>query len=383
MAKAVYLDQNVYGHMLAAGDWRTHPLGKVLDSAISSGDAAVWVSATHVLETMLATDHALRARLAELMLELSGAKRMNAGFDFVLVQQFGKFLNQWIPGAYDPTPYLDGHQETAARIWLGYLGLLASVPDLELGPGLQDLRRAKLESHTIHARFALAPEETLERIVECSTSFDVTTNPDPLGLSVLSDDELQAEIDAAKAGAVKPPAGFRKKMQANRDLIVAAYGASDIGGALMSVFRDFSPWSLILTFNVPAIVNGWSALQQQFGCAPLPAEVTSLPPRDQVQPAAITSVLDRAMRVAAKANLTVCTISYDALLRDIEQSLNQGTLPTPGAALDADHAVELTRVDVYVCRDKKLRENLKTFAKKAGLGVEVVANAKQLTKALK
>jgi hypothetical protein len=368
--------------MLAAGDWRNHGLGKVLEPAISSGEAAVWLSATHVLETMLTTDHALRARLASLMLELSGATRMNAGFDFVLVNQFGEFLNQWIPDAFDPAPYLESRRETAVRVWLGYLGLLAAVPDLELGPGLLELRRAKLESHAIHARFALAPVETLERIVDCSTSFDVTTNPDPLGLSKLTDEELQGEVDAAVAGAVKPPKDFRKKMQAHRDLIVAAYGASDIGGAIASVFTDFSPWSFILTFRMPVIIQGWQALQHQFGCAPLPVEITNLPPRDQARPEVIAVVMERGMRAAAKAGLAVCTVSYDALLRDIEQSLNQGTLPTPGAALDADHAVELTRVDIYVCRDRKLRENLKTFAKKVGLAVEVVETPKQLERAL-
>ncbi|GAB4565753.1 MAG: hypothetical protein Tsb0020_16880 [Haliangiales bacterium] len=82
--KSIYLDQNVFGHLFDNGDWKTHPIGKVLND--HKGDVGVWVSPTHVIELSQATDHARRAGLARLMLELSSARRMWHGSDFHLIE---------------------------------------------------------------------------------------------------------------------------------------------------------------------------------------------------------------------------------------------------------------------------------------------------------
>ena len=95
--KSIYLDQNVFGHMLDKGNWKAHPIGKVLDD--HEGDVGVWVSPTHVIELSQATNHTRRAALARLMLELSGARRMWHGSDFHLIEMFGAFLNTHIADA--------------------------------------------------------------------------------------------------------------------------------------------------------------------------------------------------------------------------------------------------------------------------------------------
>jgi hypothetical protein len=87
--KSIYLDQNVFGHLLDKGDWKTHPIGKVLDD--HDGDVGVWVSPTHVIELSQATNHARRSALARLMLELCGTRRMWHGSDFHLIEMFGAF----------------------------------------------------------------------------------------------------------------------------------------------------------------------------------------------------------------------------------------------------------------------------------------------------
>lgn len=103
--RSVYLDQNVFGHMLDKGNWKKHSIGAVLDAHADT--AGVWISPTHVLELSQASDHKRRADLARLMLELSDARRMWHGPDFHLVEMFGAFLNSHIPGAFDPDPFFN------------------------------------------------------------------------------------------------------------------------------------------------------------------------------------------------------------------------------------------------------------------------------------
>ena len=48
--KRIYLDQNIYGHMLdeGGGDWRNSRVGKVLDAARHDRKGLVWIGPTHV-----------------------------------------------------------------------------------------------------------------------------------------------------------------------------------------------------------------------------------------------------------------------------------------------------------------------------------------------
>lgn len=104
---SVYLDQNVFGRLLDAGDWKTNPIGKLLDE--NKETVGVWVSPTNVIELTQTTDPTRRSRLARLMLELCGAKRMWHGSDFFLIEVFGAFLNTHVPGAFDPGPFFETH----------------------------------------------------------------------------------------------------------------------------------------------------------------------------------------------------------------------------------------------------------------------------------
>ena len=69
---SIYLDQNVYGHLLDSSDWKKHDVGAVL---VEYPEIEVWVSPAHVIELSLTTDRSRRTALARLMLEFCGAKR--------------------------------------------------------------------------------------------------------------------------------------------------------------------------------------------------------------------------------------------------------------------------------------------------------------------
>lgn len=382
--KSVYLDQNVFGHLLDKGDWKTHPIGKVLDD--HEGDVGVWVSPTHVIELSQATDHARRSALARLMLELCGTRRMWHGSDFHLIEMFGAFLNSHIADAFDPSPFFATYKDDAARMWLGYLGLLAAVEDYELGPGGEMVRRWKRESHLLHSRVAADPKTQIAKLIAAAQQLATTPDPDPMGLGNLSDDELETEIATCQAAAASVPKKDIKdalsKIQKHRKEVARVYGAIDIGMALQSVFK--LPCDLDLTFNAEALVNGWPSLQAATGVGPLPAVVTSVPSAqlrgDRV---ALIIILNAAIEAAANAGLAAASIGYYALLRELEVCINGGGVPTDGAALDVDHATAAMSYSVFVCRDQKLQKNVSTFLSAFKIdGHSAVFNAKQLEKAI-
>ena len=91
------------------------------------------------------------------------------------------------------------------------------------------------------------------------------------------------------------------------------------------------------------------------------------------------------MRLAAGSQeLLVPYISYQVIIWDIQKCIGDLVVPTEGLTFDADHAACLPEMDVFVCRDEKLTETLKTLAKhieKESGGAwhpAVVSNAKQL-----
>lgn len=381
---SVYLDQNVFGHLLDKGDWKTHPIGKLLDE--NKETVGVWVSPTHVIELSQATDHNRRAKLARLMLELCGAKRMWHGSDFHLIEMFGAFLNSHIPGAFDPIPFFDTYKDDAARMWLGYLGLLAAVEDYQLGPGGETIRRWKRESHLLHCRVAADPMAQIGKLITAAQQLSTTPDPDPMGLGDLTDDELEAEIATHRGAAAsvdkKDIRDALSKFQKHRKDVVRVYGAIDIGMALQSVFK--LPCDLDLTFNAEALVKGWPSLQSATGVGPLPAVVTSVPPAQlRGDRAALIFILNAAIEAAANVGLAAASIGYYALLRELEVCINNGIVPTDGAALDVDHATAALSYSVFVCRDQKLQSNVSTFLNAFKVaGHEAVFDAKQLKKAL-
>lgn len=381
---SIYLDQNVFGHLLDKGDWKTHPIGKVLDD--NKENVGVWVSPTHVIELSQATNHARRAELARLMLELSGARRMWHGSDFYLIEIFGAFLNSHIPGAFDPAPFFASYKDDAARIWLGYLGLLAAVEDIELGPGGDIVRRWKRESHLLHSRIAADPKIQIAKLITAAQQLSTTPDPDPMGLGRLADDELETEIAACQAAAADVPKedirDALSKIQKYRKEVARVCGAIDIGMALQSVFK--LPCDLELTFNAEILVNSWSSLQSATGVGPLPPVVTSVPPAQlRGDRSALITILNAAIEAAANMGLAGASIGYYALIRELEVSINSRGVPTDGAALDVDHATAALSYSIFVCHDQKLQKNVSTFLSAFKIaGHSAVYNAKQLKKAL-
>ncbi len=383
--KSIYLDQNVYGHLLDSGDWKAHPVGRVLHEHATS--AGVWVSPTHVIELSQNSDSGRRTRLAQLMLELCGASRMWPGSDFSLIESFGAFLNSYVPTAFNPGPFFNRYKDDASRIYLGYLGLLAAVEDVQLGPGQEQVRRSKRESLLLHSRVAADPKGQVEKIIQAAKQMAITADLDPMDFSAITDQDLEAEIAACrvKAAAV-PKADLRtalKKLEKNRAHVAAVYGAVDIGHALTGVF--LLPCDLEFTFDTPALIAGWSTIQAATGAPSLSQEIASTEPtRARGDRSVVVAVLNAAIRAAAQAGLAQASIGYYALLREIATCMNKGELPTDGAALDVDHATAALGYDVFVCRDQKLQTNVSTFLRTlSATGHTAVYSGKQLRKALK
>ena len=132
----VYLDQNVFGHILDSDrDWRRHELVGLLEEYPDKVE--VWVSPTHILELSQCSDLDRRQKLAKIMLHLCGATRIWSGSEFWTVHSFGQFLNYFVPGAYNPRFFVSKYEQNAQLLWLGYLGLFAASDRIPLGAGDQ------------------------------------------------------------------------------------------------------------------------------------------------------------------------------------------------------------------------------------------------------
>lgn len=356
----VYFDQNVFGHILNAGtNWRRHPLVECLLDK-HPNKAQLWISPTHVLELFQCTDVALRQTLAQLMLALCGGRRMWAGPEYFLVEQFGNFLNQLVPGAFSPTPFFVEHKDISRRLWLGYLALLAAYPDLPAGPGLDELKLAKAHTTLMHARIAADPDASIKRIISCAENFETTLDTDPLGLDALSLDMTNDEIQRLRLNAKRPSRQTVEKLKKARAEVAAAYGAVDIGAALRAVFK--LPCAMELTFDTAAIVAGWGVIRKATGCGGLPKE-TALAPANEVRVKLVhvAAVLHCCINAAAHARLAAASIGYFTILRELEVKLNNVTLPKGSIAFDADHALGCMAFNVFYCEDHALFENMRSF----------------------
>ncbi len=378
----IYLDQNIYGHLLDVPDWHAHPIAQVLIEASKQNRGYVWVSPTHVVELMQVTNLPRRRALAQIMLELSGARRMMMGPEYTLVESFGAFLNDVLPGSYHSQFYVKPYLEQAQRLWLGYLALLTLDPPYELGPGIKDIRRAKLESHLLHARIAADPDDSITRIIDCASNFSTTTQSDPLELGKLTDSEIESELAKLKTIAKVPSEKTLKKVQRHRKEIAQVYGAIDIGGALQAIFGQF-PMDFELTFDTRAIAKNWNAFQARCSMAPLPASISNTDPAESLASAeAAIFVINASIAAAAHVGLSVATIGYYSLLRELEVCLNQRKIPTVGSTLDVDHATAAFHCDVFACHDHMLESHVKSYVNNIGRNVIVVSKPKQLLNAL-
>lgn len=380
----LYLDQNVYGHMLdhSSGDWRQHPIAKTIISAQTDSRAGVWVGPEHVIETSLASDPSRRQALAAAMLECCGATRILPGSDFLAVSHFGEFINLFSEGGFNREGLFRRYESDVQHLWLGYLALLAATRNFKMGGGLATVRRAKLESQLIHARIMASPEEQVTSLLDATQQVSTTQARDPLGLSGLTENDIRDEIEELTPRAVADTSKTLRLLEKNRSRIAAVYGTIQIGRALESVF--WHPFGLPLVFDGQAIVRGWDRLQEMTSCPPLPSDITQQEPAmlrcdEQV----LRSILQHTINAALEKDNAAFCIGYYALVRELEASLRSGQLPTAGATLDVNHASAAMECDLFVCRDDKLAESVRMFFNRLRMkDKEVVRNAKQLEKAI-
>ncbi|MEE9382698.1 MAG: hypothetical protein V3V08_04715 [Nannocystaceae bacterium] len=264
-AKMIYLDQSVYGHMLDydSGGWRQSPMGRELVEAQTAGTGEVWFSPVNVMETAQASEPR-RSQLAKCMLDLAGARRVLPGHDFILVEKFGHFLNSFAPGSFNLRGAFPKLRDDASRLWLGYLALMAAAPGVTLGPGIEDLRRAKPETRLLAARFAANPDETLDRMITSAEKMQVTHDSDPLGLCALSRQQIDQETEQLLAQSVPSLTGStRRKLAQHRRVIAERYGGVEVGAMLDSVFPCIC--TMITTIISPALIEHWCEAERRYG----------------------------------------------------------------------------------------------------------------------
>ncbi|MCK6682557.1 MAG: hypothetical protein L6R30_09090 [Thermoanaerobaculia bacterium] len=380
-SRTVYLDQNLIGHFLNSGaDWRQHPIAARLLEAQRTGSAQVWLSPTHVMELSLMSLVEARQKQAQVMLEMIAARRMWSGFDFFILESFGNWLNSLIPEAFNPKPFFERSRRLSERLALGNLGLLAATQDVLLGCGVETIRRAKAETHLIHARIAANPDAYVTSLVAAVKAFSTTTR-DLLGTGGMSLEDMQREAQELAAVARKPTQATLALLQKERIAIASAYGSADIGNAVLSILSW--PCALHLTFAIPDVVAGWSKVMETTGCLGLPKEVaTADPVMLATDLPTARAVLHGCIRAAATAELAIAYAGYYTVLREMEVCLNQGRLPRPSLTLDVHHALAALRFDVFVTQDEVLYENMRSFVKRGNLRTVIVHDEKQLTKAL-
>jgi len=380
-ALKIYLDQNVYSHLLDTGSWQQQPITQILIAARDKRIAEVWISPTNVMETSQASDPSRKRELASMMLQLSSAKRMILSSDFLVIEQLAAFLNGIVPNSFRSEPYFSYYKKQAQLIWLGNLALLATGFS-EPGPATNMILRMKLESQVIHARLLADPDNTIKMIIDGVRSHATTHEIDPLGLTKLTDDQIKQEISSLSFKMRPPSDTTMRFLQRNRAEICTAYGAVDIGGAIHGIFK--LPFDLELTFDTPAIIASWSKFQQNFQVPPLPEDIVKLSPLEQRTDRDVAiMVLNSVIRAVANAYLPTISVGYYSLMRELEICMNQGRLPTIGAVLDVDHSTSAVYFDVIVCQDVALAENLKSFVKQLPCEIHIISNAHQLAKLLR
>ena len=382
--RRVYLDQSAFSDMLdAQGGWQRSELGQVLIAAREADKAVVWAGPTNVIETIQATDPARRRALASLILDLIDAKRMWWGHEFEAVEDFFLFLTASAPDAVLFRQYFEHHGEVARQVWLGGLGLVAATGGTHLGVVVEALRRTKAINRLIHARFALDPGEWVDRMVAAVRELK-TTAADPLAdVEKMTNDEIEDEISRLAAGARKLDKVGLGKLNKHREQIAQAYGGIEIGQMLRGIFT--LPMDIQLTFNIPHIVSRWPELQRKTGCESLPQDIRQASPEAlAADPAIARTVIELAIRAAARRGLMTTFLGQQVILREMQRAMNDKDVPTGGLTFDADHAAALVRHEVFITHDEWLAASLKTLAgsiEKETAGhwrPAVVTNAKQL-----
>ena len=115
--------------------------------------------------------------------------------------------------------------------------------------------------------------------------------------------------------------------------------------------------------------------------------------RDRIElgadPAAAVTVIEFAIRAAARQGLLTTSLAVQVILREMQRCMNNVDLPTGGLAFDADHGAALKRHDIVITHDTGFANSLNAMANKLSHDTggkwrpQIVMTAEQLERALK
>ncbi len=360
-APYVYLDQSVFSQIVSGvgTDWRRHEFGAVVSKAQSAGKGEVWVSPTHVVETIQA-EEARRKELALVMLEMIESRRMGIGADGQLVREFFQFLEASAPGCVEHARF-EHNLETSRRIMLGALGLIAATGTASAGGIADDLKKHKAINRLLYARFAADTDGVLDKMTKAVEELATL----PFASLENFDSRTTADIDAESDALVLKTKGIakdvRRKLDSNRRDISRVYGAFEVSRYL----QQYLPlrMDLELSFRCSPIINAWPTIQRLSGCESLPKDVALAPePKRIASPDVVYPVIRASVGAAARMGLLTGTVAYSVILRELQRMVNDKDIPSGSLTFDADHAAALTWCSLVVTRDAEFAKSLKTIA---------------------
>lgn len=385
----IYLDQSIYSKMLSEQMSEDGESGfaQVLQDFQGSGKAEVWLSPTHVIETAQTTDIQVRQRLASTMLNLIQARRMWCGYEFEAIDDFFSFLTLFAPDAIRAPEYFIRHSEASRQIWLGGLALLSAYPEIRIDNVIDTLALAKARNQLLHATFAANPNRWVNHMIRTVRGGTIANEYVDV-CAGKSFEQIRSEISQLSSKACRLSKSDLRLLNKERETIARAYGAMEINRLLPMTFR--LPMEILIVFDVPHIVSNWSKLQALVPCGPLPIRVRKASQKELLSdPAILQTVIQHAVRAAAKVGLISTELSFQIILRDLQKCINDKEIPTGGLVFDADHAAALKRFDIIATADTNLFDSLGTMARsiekrsQARLKRNVVTNANQLEKTLR
>ncbi len=368
--KKVYLDQCVVSHLCADPDrpWQGTKVGGVLAEGMARKSCEVWVSPAHVLETLLCADYEpggrlvpsakldMRLRLARTLLELCEAKRMFPSYEFLLVREFMEFLRQLAPDCLRTDRIFKMLERMNQQNYLGILALLVAYPRLDRPEAVEKIVRSKITSQLLQSRFTRDPAVFVGQVIECATEFRLTADDLWKEFDSRPLADLQAEIAANLAAAVKLTGPAKTALQKNKPMIADSYGAAEIGECLNAVFEDF--YLLLMTFDIYALKQNWETVCQRIGKKlGMPKSLALADETGCLGEMVSAEGLGHFFRHVSRGELLSPRIVNQIVIGELEMCLNKGEVPTGGLGFDAEHAAMLMNADVFITTDTRL-ENL-------------------------
>lgn len=366
--KKIYLDQCVVSNLCVNPDqpWQDTKIGSVLVEGTANGKCEVWVSPANVLETLLCADYEpngqlipseklnKRTRIARTLLDLCDAKRMSPSYEFLLVREFVEFLRQLAPDCLRTERLFKMLERMNQQNYLGILALLVAYPQLDRPESVEKVVRAKITSQLLQSRFARDPGSFAAQIIECAKEFRLTSDDIWSEFDSRSISDLQSEIAINLSAAVELSGTAKAALQKNKTMIADAYGASEIGECLSSVFEDF--YLLLATFDIFALKQNWESICQTIGkTIGMPK---SLALSDEVGCAdenVASEALGHFFRHVSRGELLSPRIVNQIVIGELEMCLTKGRIPTGGLGFDAEHAAILPTMNVFVTSDIRLQ----------------------------